>query len=186
MHIDSPVLIVFASKYGQTGKIARRIASVIGESDVMVELWQAGRGKPSRPLQSYSGIVVGGAVFFGRHLGSIRKFIARNVDVLTSAQTAFFSVSGAAGGTTDEDRKVAQEQIDALLKSSGWSPGLQTGFGGAIQPSKYNWFIRFIVRRVAESKGEKLEATDVEFTDWKAVDDFARQFVKLLQLQPAA
>jgi menaquinone-dependent protoporphyrinogen oxidase len=48
---------------------------------------------------------------------------------------------------------------------------------GALPYSKYNFFIRFIMRRIAAQAGGDVDTSrDYEYTDWGAVDRFASQF----------
>jgi menaquinone-dependent protoporphyrinogen oxidase len=44
--------------------------------------------------------------------------------------------------------------------------------------TKYNPFIRFVLRRIARAKGLSTDVSrDHEYTDWEQVDRFARAFV---------
>ena len=48
---------------------------------------------------------------------------------------------------------------------------------GALLYSKYNFLIRFIMRRIAAQAGGDVDTSrDYEHTDWGAVDRFASQF----------
>lgn len=177
------VLIAFGSKYGQTRKIAVRISSSIWEAGAETELWQIGEGQPKLALSSYDAIVIGSAVFGGKHMRVVEKFIRANRDLLANVHSAFFSVSGSAGGQTEAERNEAAGYIDQLVKRTGWSPRMRSAFGGALSFSKYGWFIRFVVGRVLKAEGKTVDPTrDLEFTDWVSVDRFARDVASTLLL----
>ena len=51
-------------------------------------------------------------------------------------------------------------------------------FGGALAYSRYGRFTRWIIRRIARSKNLGTDTSrDYEYTDWRAVDAFARHFI---------
>lgn len=172
------VLIAFASRYGQTRKIAAHIARLLERSGAQIELLALGEEKPARPLSSYDGIVLGSAVFAGKHLATMEKFIRLYKEPLNRVYSAFFSVSGSAGGPTEKERNEAARCVDELVRRTGWSPQMRGTFGGALSFSRYGWFVRFIVRQVLRSQGQTLDwQHDMEYTDWSAVDRFAQEFI---------
>jgi menaquinone-dependent protoporphyrinogen oxidase len=48
--------------------------------------------------------------------------------------------------------------------------------------SKYNWFIRFVMKRIARRAGASTDTSrDHEFTDWVALDRFVNEFAALVK-----
>lgn len=171
------ILIVYASKYGQTAKVARRIAAVAAETpDVEVVLNEAGSVAPDA-ITGCNAVIVAASVYFDNHPKSIVRFVRDNLPALRSRRNAFVSVSGAS--TTESGRNQAEDYVTDFLDQTRWSPDRCELVAGATQFTKYNWFIRFIMKRIAKAKGLSTDTTrDHEYTNWTAVDEFARTFVK--------
>lgn len=73
----------------------------------------------------------------------------------------------------------AEDYVTDFLDQTRWSPDRYELVAGAMQFTKYNWFIRFVVKRIAKAKGLSTDTTrDHDYTDWNALDRFARTFVK--------
>ena len=48
---------------------------------------------------------------------------------------------------------------------------------GALQYTKYNWFIRWVMRRIVSRAGGDTDTSrDYEYTDWKDLELFAHEF----------
>lgn len=158
------LLIVYASKYGQTEKIARRIAQTASVESTVVPVSKAG----SMPLQDFDLLIVASAVYFGRHNRKIEEFVKQNLQLITAMQAAFVSVSG----SRDE------ALVHDFARRTGWVPEIYTLVGGAEPYTKYGFFTRMIMRSIARKHGREVDVhRDYELTDWDAVDRFARDFI---------
>jgi menaquinone-dependent protoporphyrinogen oxidase len=64
-----------------------------------------------------------------------------------------------------------QRVIDSFLADTGWHPSKVHAAAGAVMYSKYNFLIRFIMRRIARKEGSTSDTSqDHEFTNWAALD----------------
>jgi len=171
------ILIVYASKEGHTGKVARRIADVAGEtSGVDVVLTEVDSVAPNA-ITGCDAVIVAASVHFDRHPKAIVRFVRDNLASLRSRRTAFLSISGAA--MTEAGENQAEDYVTEFLDQTRWSPDCYELVAGAMPFTKYNLFIRFIIKRIAKAKGLSTDTTrDHDYTDWEAVDRFARTFVK--------
>ena len=60
-------------------------------------------------------------------------------------------------------------------------------FAGALVYTQYGWFKRRVMRVIARREGGDTDMThDHEYTDWQAVEQFARDVHKLVQANAAA
>jgi menaquinone-dependent protoporphyrinogen oxidase len=174
------ILIVYASRYGQTEKVAASLAGTFrSEQQVSVvpvnEL--SGRYDPAR----YSAVIVAGSVHFGKHQRGIRDFVRQHAIILATLPSAFVSVSGAGGAPTEEGRREAREYVERFLRETGWTPRRVAIFGGAVPYSRYGIFVRWFMKRLAVKRGRDFDTgRDYEYTDWAAVEQFAREFLLLL------
>jgi menaquinone-dependent protoporphyrinogen oxidase len=180
--VSSRILIVYGSKYGQAAKIANRIGTVLRQEDVEVTIQQGDQLALPAGIQNYDGIMVGASLIAGHYQKYIRAFVNRNHGALHGLPSAFFAVSGSAGGTAEEQR-VARARIDAFLQKTQWKPSLTASFAGGIAYSRYNPLLRWFMHRGLRKAGRAIDATrDYEYTDWLQVDQFAHEFNALVQV----
>ncbi len=167
------IQIVFASGYGQTRKIAERIAARASERGFRVKLTDA-KLSPEVRVDA-DAAVIGASIYAGRHIKPIPAVVGLNKERLRSMPSAFFSVSGSAG--READKGEAKKYVDEFVKATGWKPDLTATFGGALNYTQYGFFLRLIIKWMARSHGDPTDTSrDWELTDWKAVDEFATRF----------
>ena len=159
------LLLVYASRYGQTEKIARRIAEVAGREGVECTLAPVAKAPP---LHELNDVIVAGPIYFGRHARRLLRWVQRNRHALEERHTAFVTVCG--------DVALGPELVEKFVRDSAWQPDVAATFAGAVRYSRYGWLVRAIMRRAAAKSGRPT-AGDHEYTDWNAVDAFARSFV---------
>lgn len=175
----STILIVYATREGQTQKIAERIAASIRAQGHMAELADAEVARPALDLARYDAVVVGAPIHAGGYPRSIVRFARRNRSVLEQLQSVFFSVGLAVASRTTDGIAETQPLIDAFIEKTGWRPAHVELIAGALRYSKYNFFIRTVMKRIARSAGGDTDTTkDYEYTNWEEVDRFASDVVK--------
>jgi menaquinone-dependent protoporphyrinogen oxidase len=166
-------LIVFATRHGQTERIALRVAKVLVDGGLAVDIADLRRTPRRPPLERYARIVIAGPVYFGRHPRHLERFIRENRDLLASRDSIFVSVSGAA--ITDAGKKEAAACVGDLVQRTGWTPKQMLLAGGAVCFTQYNPLLRWMMRRIAAKQGRDTDTSrDYEYTDWTEVEQFAR------------
>ncbi|MGZ8468362.1 MAG: flavodoxin domain-containing protein [Gemmatirosa sp.] len=172
------MLIVYGTADGQTAKVARYIAEVLTSAETTVTLADAARLPRGLAPQDFDGVIVGSAVRYDRHQRSVGRFVRAHRDVLNAVPSAFFSVSGAAGGESADERARARRYVDDFLRESGWQPRMAAPIGGAIAYTRYSPLMRWMLRRIAAKRGGPTDTSrDHETTDWRQVRRFAETFV---------
>lgn len=181
------ILIVYATRYGQTGKVARFVADCLTRRGGDVTLLNANElpGHATLPHnqtpRSFDGVIVGGSIAFGRHQRSIARFVTTHRDALNTMPTAFMSISGSAADPGEPGRAPAHRAVDSFLRATGWTPGRIELVGGAIAYTHYNPLVRFMMKRISASEGRPTDTSrDYEFTDWEALGRFADAFAAML------
>jgi len=178
----SPVLIVHSSKYGQTTKIANRIAEVLWREGVPSMLLTADEVPATIDITGYAGAIVGAPVHIQKHPKSVRKFVLSHRASLDHLPTAFYSVSMSAAGKDLSQQVAAQQLISEFLMDTRWRPTRTASFAGAIAYTKYGPLTKWVMRRIAKHEGASTDTSrDHEFTDWAAVDRFAADFALLVR-----
>ena len=172
-------VILYATHEGQTAKIAHEIAGVLRADGHEVKAARPVDLPPDGSLDGYDAVVIGSPIHKGEHDASIVAWAKRNRDSLEARHGAFFSVSLAAAGDTDEDRKGVRECLDRFFEATGWRPALVAAFAGALAYSQYGLVMRFIMKRIAASHGGDTDVSrDYEYTDWDSVVRFARDVAR--------
>jgi len=172
------VLIVYATREGQTARIARHIADTLAAQGHAPELVDADH--PARPLrlERFDVAVVGAPIHATGYPRSIVRFVREHTEFLESVPSAFFSVGLAVASRTSDGRAQTLAVVEKFVEQTGWRPRRVELVAGALPYSRYNFVIRFIMRRIAAKEGGDTDTSrDYEYTDWRAVERFARELV---------
>ena len=181
----SRVLVVYGTSEGQTEKIARAIAASLNAGAIETDVIQAGTSDP-RPSH-YTGVIVAGSIHGGRYQKPLAKWIRAHLADFGNQPTAFVSVClaviSAQETARDEARAIPRRFVDEL----GWHPTLIKVVAGALPYTKYNFFTRWIMKRIVSAAGGDTDTSrDYEYTDWKDLHDFANRFAGLVAPARAA
>lgn len=164
--MNSDVLVAYASIEGHTARIAQRIAEVLRGRGYRVDVVPA---SGALDLSRYAGVIVGASVHYGRHPAKLGKWL--KTAGLEGRASAFFSVSLGA----------KEHYATKFLRRAGWRPQLTAVFQGALKYSRYGPIKRRVVQAFAAIGGHDTDASmDYDYTDWKAVEDFATAFSAML------
>jgi len=177
------ILIVYGSSEGQTAEIAEAMAGIVrehGHEAVPMAVKEAA----GEDLADYDGVLVGASVHIGKHDKHVVKFVQRNLAELERLPSAFFSVSLAAHGDTDE----ANRYVDQFKQQTGWDPAKVALFSGALRYTRYGFVKRRMMKKIAEDKPGSL-ATDTSrdyiYTEWDEVERYTEEFLdELTTVQP--
>lgn len=172
------IFIPYGTTEGQTAKIAQHIADVIrnhGHEAEPVDIRQSGDTFPN----GYDAVIVGASIHMGKHDKHVVEFVAKNRDALDRLPSAFFSVSLAAHGDTEE----AEGYVEQLEQETGWRPAKVGLFGGALRYTNYGFVKRHMMKRIARDKPGLLgtdTSRDYIYTEWDGVTRFAEDFLTYL------
>ena len=143
-------------------------------------------GQPDR----YSAAILAASVHAGSHEPEMVSFVKRHRAKLDAMPHAFLSVTLSQVGAEDSTRSAAERArfaadvesvIGKFRKETGWQPSLVKPVAGALPCSKYNFFIRFIMKRIARKAGAPTDTSrDYDFTNWADLDAFAQRFAARL------
>ncbi|MFO7177783.1 MAG: flavodoxin domain-containing protein [Pseudomonadota bacterium] len=176
------LLVVYATRYGHTARVAEHIAATLRMEGHSVEVATAARFSSGRSLDSFDAVLVGAPILGGTYGRAVKRFLREHREELAAKHWAFFSVGLsviAEGGRIDTE-KALKRYLDAV----GVRPTRTEFFAGALTYTRYNPLVRFLMRRiVARQGGDTDTSRDYEYTNWDAVSVFARDFAR--ELGPA-
>ena len=177
------ILITYGTSEGQTGKIAEVIADVIRAVGHEVEAVDIRELRGEFP-GGYDGVIVGASIHMGKHDKHVVEFVQKNRASLEGVPSAFFSVSLAAHGDTEE----AEGYVEQFEQETGWRPARIALFGGALLYTHYGFVKRHMMKKIAQDKPGHLgtdTSRDYVYTEWDGVKRFAETFVTDLPTEAA-
>jgi|KBSMisStandDraft_5_1062788.scaffolds.fasta_scaffold08258_6 menaquinone-dependent protoporphyrinogen oxidase len=173
------VLVAFATHDGQTRKVAERIATVLRVRHHAVELLDLGRPPPETlDLSQFQAVLLGSPIRAQGYLRPVVRFVQSHRTELERLPTLFFSVGLAVLSRTGDGRAQTMRIVERLVAETGWHPQRVELVAGALPYTRYNFLVRFVMRRISRKEGGDTDTSrDYEYTDWAAVDRFAAEFV---------
>ena len=122
------MLVLFATREGQTRRIAEHVAAALRAQGYLAEVCDARTDAPDT-LEPYGAAIVAGSVHVQRHEPELVAFVRKHRHALEEMPTAFLSVSLAEAGAEDAaaapgDREVARAATEGLVRDffeqTGW------------------------------------------------------------------
>ena len=173
---DPRILVAYHSVEGQAAKVAQRIAETMRAAGGDVEVRDV---EEAPPPGEFDAVVVGDSIHM-HHSRALRHYVDRHVEVLNTMPAALFQVSMASATDDADHDRIARKYVSDLLDESGFDPKAVGLFAGALMYTKYGWIKRHIMRSIEAKEGRDVDTTrDYEYTDWDAVDEFARAVLAL-------
>ena len=181
----SSILVVYATVDGQAARIAGRIGAALRKAGHAPEVRNVTETTIAH-VAAAEAVIFGGAIRYGHYPKAFEAFVRDNREAIEARPNAFYSVCLSAGGPGARPA-TALGYVDEFITRTGWQPGRIASFAGALLYTRYNPFIRFMMRIIVGMAGGNTDASrDYEYTDWQMVDDFARRFSAALGEEPKA
>jgi menaquinone-dependent protoporphyrinogen oxidase len=182
----SRILVLYGTSEGHTAKVARALAARLTADGVEADVEEAVLGDPLPA--TYDGIVVAASMHAGRYQKVVGKWLRAHASELGKRPTAFVSVCLAClskdAKAREEARAIPQRYVDGF----GWEPTMVKIVAGALPYTKYNFVVRWFMKRISASAGGDTDTSrDYEYTDWPDLRAFADRFAAIVSAQrPAA
>lgn len=174
-------LIVFASKQGQTEKIAERIAQTLRSKHIKAHTQSVEQLPAAFDIASYDAVIIGGPIHMGKYPKSLKKFVLTYRDWLNNHSSALFTVCMAIRSQKAGSRQQAAGFGEQFSRDTLWQPAVKDTFAGAVKYTQYGFLTRFIMKQISKHEGGSTDTTrDHEYTDWDAVDRFTDQFREIV------
>lgn len=180
-------MVLYATKEGHTADIAEYLREAMWKRGLPSEKIAAAELPAGFKLADYSGAILAASVHVQRHESEMADFVKLHRAALEGMPTVFLSVSLSEAGAEDiqadpAKRKKAAEDADGMiadfLKETGWHPGRIEAVAGALVYSKYNFFLRLVMKRIARLAGGDTDTSkDFDYTDYAALDHLVDELI---------
>jgi len=181
------VLVLYATREGHTRRIAEHLAATIRARGYSSDVLDSAHPPAGFSLVNYSAAIVAASVHQGAHEKEMVAFVKGHREELERIPAVFLSVSLSEAGVEDPtaspERRAqstadVQKMIDAFLVATGWHPSKVRAVAGGLSYTKYNFLVRFVMKRIAKSQGASTDTSrDHELTDWEALDRIVDEVV---------
>ena len=172
------ILIVFATREGQTQKIAEFIAEIVRHSGHQATTLACGSMTKDFNPEVYDAVIIGAPIHMGKYPGYLEKFVTTHLDWINRIPSALFTVCMAIESKNEKDRSIATAYGQKFSQITHWQPKLLETFAGAVKYTQYGFITRIIMRSIAKKEGRDTDTSqDFEYTDWNKVTEFAEKFL---------
>lgn len=161
-------LILYSSHDGQTKKISEFLTALL-EGEVTVSPLQE-----DYDIQPFDCVIIGASIRYGHFNKMLSRFVKNNFLYLERKNAAFFGVNLTAR-KEGKDNPENNVYVRKFLQHTNWQPKLAAVFAGALFYPRYKWFDRVMIRFIMKITGGETDTTkEIEYTDWKKVEQFAK------------
>jgi menaquinone-dependent protoporphyrinogen oxidase len=174
---DPRVLIGYHTVQGQAAKIAERIAQVLRDDAVSVDVASLDSAPPP---EGYDAVVLGDSIHVVKHSRELKRYLRDHEELLAGLHTALFQVSLTSTNPDEEHTATARSLVQDLLDDTGFDPDVVGMFAGNLAYTRYGWLKKRAMRAIVKREGGSLDMShDHEYTDWDAVEHFAHDVASL-------
>jgi menaquinone-dependent protoporphyrinogen oxidase len=180
------VLVLYSSRHGHTRRIAEFIAECVAQRDCEPDLRDIDSAEPAH-LSDYAAAILVSPIHLGRHAKGIVAFAHDHHLSLEALPSAFVSVSltQASVESTELDLQLRAQAhhdlsvaIGHFIEVTGWHPRAIHRAAGALAYTRYNWFVRWMMKRIAKKQCGPTDTTrDHVYTQWDALERFVAEFL---------
>jgi menaquinone-dependent protoporphyrinogen oxidase len=175
---------MFATREGQTAKVARRIAARLEDTGAAVRLLDARDRDATEALDldDFDLLIFGGSMHAGGLEHELVRFINGRAEQIGNRRRSFFLVllsaatrdPGLRESWLGDARRKMGEQLAVTFEDTEM-------VAGALRYSKYPLPLRWLMQGIARRAGGDTDTSrDYEYTDWQQVEDYAQRLAGLL------
>lgn len=166
------VLLIYASRHGQTQKITEHLAGILRTHGAEASVQSIDTLPRDLRVEAFDTVVLAGPVYFGKHPAKLAQFVVAQRAALKRVRSIFVSVSGMAANHREEAAKTALQ----FTAETQWKPDRIEVVAGGEPYTRYGFFTKWLMIWKMRRLGRTVDPTrDYEYTDWSALDRFARE-----------
>ena len=174
------VAIFYATRHGHAQRVAGRVADYFRAKGLEADVWSVRNVPDSLDLGNYAAIIVTASVHAGRHEPEMVRFVKQHKAELSESSNAFITITLSQAGAERSDATAAEREKSAadvarmtgqFIAETGWQPKRIQPVAGALLYTRYNPFLRFLMKWIAGKAGRATDTSrDHVYTDWDALN----------------
>ncbi|GAB4532765.1 MAG: hypothetical protein Tsb0014_17530 [Pleurocapsa sp.] len=177
------ILILYATREGQTEKVAAKISTHLQKAGANVELINAQDKTVTKDidLDVFDLLVFGASMHAGGIERELVDFVNSHKKQIEQKVRSFFLVllspatkdSNLRAEWLKDAQKKMNEQIQVQFQDAEM-------IAGALMYSKYSLPLKWIMKRIAKQAGGDTDTSkDYEYTDWKQVEQYSEKLMNI-------
>jgi menaquinone-dependent protoporphyrinogen oxidase len=172
--MSTSILLAYASTYGSTREVAERVASILRDEGVAVDLREM---QAVATLTGYGAVVLGAPIYLGRWHPDARHFLERHHEALMARPVAIFALGPV--GNDEVQIEAWRGELDAELARHPWLAPVSTRmFGGKYDPAQLGE-LHTEVAGLPGSAMRDMPANDLRV--WEEIEAWAREVAGILK-----
>lgn len=185
-----PIAVFYATREGHTRRVAEAIVRGLAVRGISAEAIDLSRNGQASSLGGYAGAIVAAPVHAGTYAREVVAFVQRNRAALGAMRSAFVSLTLSQAGVQRTEAAAPEHEKfvadvrklnERFFQRTGWRPARVENVAGALLYTRYNFFLRFVMKRIAKASGGSTDTRcDHVYTDWEALDRFCAAFAEAL------
>jgi menaquinone-dependent protoporphyrinogen oxidase len=154
-------LVAYASRAGSTAEVAEAVGAVLREHGIDVDVRSV---KDIAEVVGYDSVILGSAIWAGKPLPEMLRFVKRHRDAITQLPVAYFIQCDQLRAYTPANRQIALSYVTPLRKlHEPISIGL---FAGRRDFSKVNPLLKWVLMHV-------FKLSEGDWRDWEQIGGWA-------------
>ena len=154
-------LIAYASRAGSTAEVAEAVGVVLREHGIDADVRSV---KDVADLAGYDALILGSAIWAGKPLPEMRRFVADHGDAMAGMPVAYFILCDLLREDTPANRQTAVGYLTPLRELH--EPVSEGLFAGRRDFSKVHPFLSWVLKHV-------LRLVEGDFRDWDQIRAWA-------------
>ena len=154
-------LVAYASRAGSTAEVAETVGDVLRESGIDVDVRSV---KDVADVAGYDALILGSAIWAGKPLPEMRRFVSDRRDAMSGMPVAYFILCDLLREYTPANRQVALGYVAPLRELH--EPVSVGMFAGRRDFSKVHPLLSWVLKHV-------LRLVEGDFRDWEQIRAWA-------------
>jgi len=181
----SRILFVYGTTDGHTAKVVSTAADALRADGDHVDVVEAPIGVPGPRPEEHDAVIVAASVHAGRYQRPVVRWVKEHADALNRLPTGLLTVCLSVLDPDPRAQRDLAKTVQRFLGKTGWRPSLRKYVAGALLYSKYGWFKKFILKRIAAKAGGGTDTSrDYVYTDFDELRTVVRDFATGLRDAP--
>lgn len=169
-------LVVYESRFGATEKIAKKIGEWLNEANHNTVVHHVSEVSEIHDIDV---VIACSPVYAGKMPEEFSKWINKHSVFLSARQSAFLIVSLTKAGVNAEGAVELDKIVGDFLTETEWKPYKVLQAAGALWYKKYNFLMRWVMKRIAAKAGGDTDTSkNYEYTDWDTLRKDVFEFIR--------